>query len=289
MSINLDTGLWQCFKTSSKGNFLKLYAKLENISYYFAYRKFLVEEFFAEEEFRVVKDEVKKGKLVEEISEEMKHWKPLGAYMEEDDELVLRAKGALLDRGFLDFYDYYVAVDGNYKNRLIIPYVNNPDLKPFYFQARALLPGQEPKYLNFRGMKSSSILYPFDYESTQPLYVCEGAFDAISLHACGLNATTTISCHVSKEQIEQLKFYQGPVVVAFDNDKAGRDGLRSFEMQRRRGRLAPINYIFPPKESKDWNDFYVKNPTKVKDYLSGYKKFNLNEWDTMTALETLGH
>ena len=33
MSINLDTGLWQCFKSKEKGNFLKLYTILEGVTY----------------------------------------------------------------------------------------------------------------------------------------------------------------------------------------------------------------------------------------------------------------
>ena len=34
MSINMDTGLWQCFKTGKKGNFISLYSYLENITYF---------------------------------------------------------------------------------------------------------------------------------------------------------------------------------------------------------------------------------------------------------------
>ena len=33
MSINLDTGLWQCFKSGNKGNFIQLYAYMEGITY----------------------------------------------------------------------------------------------------------------------------------------------------------------------------------------------------------------------------------------------------------------
>lgn len=62
MSINLETGLWQCFKSGEKGNFIHLYALLESISYKAAYRKFLVDEFFAEQEFKTVKRIIRKAK-----------------------------------------------------------------------------------------------------------------------------------------------------------------------------------------------------------------------------------
>ena len=33
MSINLDSGLWQCFKSGNKGNFIQIYSFLEGLTY----------------------------------------------------------------------------------------------------------------------------------------------------------------------------------------------------------------------------------------------------------------
>lgn len=274
MSINLDTGLWQCFKSGQKGNFLKLYSQLENIEYGQAYKKFLVEEFFAEE-VKVVKE----TKQAEAIPTDF-----IQVGTDTDDDINSRAVMALIDRNILDYGPFYFTREGVYRNRLIIPYRNNDRM--FYFQARALLPNQEPKYLNFRGMKSSSILFPFTYDSIQPLYICEGAIDAMSLQMLGYNATTTISCHVSRQQLEQLKHYQGPIVIAYDNDKAGRDGLRSFEMMRRKMRMSKISYVFPPTGYKDWNEAFVTNPTFVHHAIKDAREFNLHEWDISSELNT---
>ena len=41
MSINLENGLWQCFKTGNQGNFIKFYSLVENISYRSAESKLL--------------------------------------------------------------------------------------------------------------------------------------------------------------------------------------------------------------------------------------------------------
>lgn len=280
MSINLDSGLWQCFKSQKKGNFIQLYAELENLTYKQAYSKFLVDEFFAEE-----KPEPRKEPSKVLISEEFADFYPVDAY-NFDSQINSLAIMTLVQRGVINQGTFYYALEGPYRNRLIIPYVH--DERVIFFQARALYDDQQPKYLNFRGVKSSSILYPFDYESDKPLYICEGVFDAMSLKALGYNATTTISCHASKDQMNQLKFYRGPIVVAYDNDEAGISGLRSFEMSRRKYRMPKINYTIPPKRFKDWNEAYCHDVDAVHYACHNYQPFNLNEWDTMRGLETSG-
>lgn len=276
MSINLDSGLWQCFKSGEKGNFLHLYSKLENVTYKVAYRQFLVEEFFNDES---IKDDYGKKPEPENLPV---NFQPIDPYTFNDTNSA--AYLFLINRGIYDYGKFYYTTEGSYRGRVIIPYNNHTGM--FFFQARALF-GQEPKYLNFRGIKSSSILFPFQYDSTSPLYVCEGALDAISLQLAGFNATTTISCHASRIQMDQLKYYQGPIVVAYDNDSAGYSGLRSFELLRRRMRMPPIYYCFPPASYKDWNEAFVDNKDKLVKYALKFNRFNLDEWDTMQSLNTL--
>lgn len=285
MSINLETGLWQCFKSGEKGNFIHLFAQLESLTYKLAYQKFLVDEFFQEESNKVVSEEVSKNYAQEELDKVFTYdfkktdWTDVVTNYNSEALLFLH------DRGILNYGDFYVAEQGIYKGRLIIPYKN--DGKIFYFQGRTLS-NQQPKYMNFKGMKSSTILYPFKYDSTEPLYVCEGAIDAMSLQLLGYNATTTISCHVSMAQLQQLKYYQGKIVVAYDNDRAGREGLRSFELRRRRARMPKFYYCYPPSIFKDWNEAFVKAKDTIPPILESYREFDLNEWDTMRELDTLG-
>jgi hypothetical protein len=280
MSINLDTGLWQCFKSQKKGNFIQLYAELQNLTYKQAYSKFLIDEFFSED-----KPQPKEEPAKVLIEDEFKNFHQIDAFSF-DKELNSLAAMMLVQRGVLNQGTFYYASEGPYKGRLIIPYANEG--RTVFFQARALYDDQQPKYLNFRGVKASSILYPFDYESEAPLYICEGVFDAMSLKALGYNATTTLSCHASKEQMNQLRFYRGPIVVAYDSDEAGLSGLRSFEMSRRKYRIPKINYVVPPKGFKDWNEAYCQDVDAVHNACKSYQVFNLNEWDTMRELNTSG-
>jgi DNA primase len=87
--------------------------------------------------------------------------------------------------------------------------------------------------------------------------------------------------------MDQLKYYQGKIVVAYDNDRAGNDGLRAFDLRRRRTRMKPISYCFPVKGFKDWNEMFVKQPQLTLETLQSHREFNLNEWDTMRELDTL--
>lgn len=282
MSINLETGLWQCFKSGNKGNFIQLYAQLTGISFREAYKKFLVEAFFSEPS---EEPKAPESPSQEDIDAEFSNFKLLDV---DCNGCVYNSEAVLflISRGLVNQGPFYYCDTGLYAGRMIIPYLHED--RCIFFQGRALNTELQPKYLNYRGVKSSHILYPFDYQSTEPLYVCEGVFDALSLRALGYNATTTTSCYVSHQQISQLKFYQGPVVVAYDTDEAGLKGLRNFEMIRRRNRMSKIYYAHPPKPHKDWNEAYVANADLVHQACRDYKQFNLNEWDTMKELDTLG-
>lgn len=279
MSINMDTGLWRCFKTGNKGNFISLFAKLEDMPYQRAYEKFLLQSFLAE-------DEVKKTPA-KAIAEDVDFcfFQAIYQYSKPQDVTGSLAWMHLNDRGAWDWFGanrvFYFATEGFYRERLIIPYRVSIGV-PNYFQGRALLYGMQPKYLNARNIPSANVLYPFEYDSTDPLYVCEGAMDAITLQNCGLNATTTTSCSVSKAQIEQLKQYRGSIVVCYDNDAAGLLGTQRFDRAAREARMPEVS-VAMPFACKDWNEFYLtkcdrdakKLADAVKSITTPYFKFSV--------------
>jgi 5S rRNA maturation endonuclease (ribonuclease M5) len=270
MSINLDTGLWQCFKSGNKGNFIQLYAFLEDLTYNKAEAEILFKELEdPTQPKRVITkptptNSTKNLELIEVT---------LGDY-DTTRPLVQRAWVFLYERGLfnLETQDstFYVSeVNG----RLIIPFSHEGKL--FYYQARAL-EDETPKYLNpSEGWpKPSNILYPYDEEEDH-LVVCEGPLDAISLQNQGVNATCTMGCSVSDQQIEQLKEFEGKIIIGYDNDDAGKRGVNRFDYLRRIKRMADIYICHPPLEVKDWNEAHVKgfnlrefvdNQTKRYDY-----------------------
>lgn len=245
MSINLETGLWRCFKTGESGNFVKLYSQTENIPYKQAYEKFLFESFInpLPEKKEVPQDP--------RLMDSMEYFVPIKNSRKAITYLEDRFGSYILE--YVIKYDFLYAIDGFYKDRIIIPYRKESG-EIFYFQARALS-GQEPKYLNCRNYRSSEILYPFNYNSFSPLYITEGVFDCLTLKGRGLHATTTLSCQVSDAQMAQLKLYQGPLVVAYDNDEAGKKGTRNFLRLALKHKMSNLFFTeIPYRDCKDWNE-----------------------------------
>jgi len=257
MSINLDSGLWQCFKTGNKGNFLKLYSILEGVSYHAAEAEIL---FYELQNGKSPNKKPKKKDLTCEKDSLYLSNVSIKSY-ENNDWLIQKAWKFLYERKLFDidredFPKFYVSTDGKYSGRLVIPFESND--KIFYFQARTLT-DTTPKYLNpSEGWpKSSSVLYPYD-EDADHLVVCEGPLDAISLQLQNVNATCTLGCSVSLTQIDQLSEFSGKIIIGYDNDSAGKKGVNKFDYLRRIKRMAELYICHPPLEVKDWNDAHVQ-------------------------------
>jgi len=133
-----------------------------------------------------------------------------------------------------------------------------------YWQARDIL----NKRFEFpelgAGAGKSDFLYGFDQiEPGQVIFLTEAIIDAISLGEGGLAAGG--AGELSKRQIKKLKALNpGIVVLAPDNDNAGRETIRSnFYLLRRKFRL---EYVIPPKGYKDWNDLERGKPGSAYEY-----------------------
>ena len=280
MSINLDTGLWQCFKTGNKGNFTQLYAYLEGITYTKAEADIL----FKELEGSIGRNTkfIPQTKRVEKTNSSSVDELYLRSVKVDDydteDRLIQHAWAFLYERRLFNLETgdskYYVSTKGRYAGRLIIPF--EEDSQIFYFQARTL--GDEtPKYLNptDNWPRPSHILYPFNDEADH-LVVCEGPLDAISLQIQGVNATCTMGCSVSEYQVEALKEFEGKIIIGYDNDDAGKRGVNKFDYLRRIKRMADPYICHPPSEVNDWNDAHMQGQDlkKFVDYHT--KKYDYN-------------
>ena len=262
MSVNLDTGLWQCFKTSQKGNFIKLYSLIENTSYKSAESKLLFQA--AEEGMWDLWGETKaplssSPEIVQKLDTSGFIPVNVDSY-DSNNQLVIRAWKFLMDRKLFNLKNfeeepYYVSTEGKYRGRLIIPF-KDYEGNIFFFQARSLMHGVTPKYLNpnsENGVKSSNILYPFDFEK-EHLCICEGPADAIALNLNGLNATCTVGSTISNVQMQTLREFEGRIILAYDNDEAGQRGIEKFEHLRKKYMMPTFSTCFPPMRYKDWNE-----------------------------------
>ena len=267
MSINLDSGLWQCFKSGNKGNFIQLYAFLQDITYNKAEAEIL---------FKELENPTLPAVPVKKIAApySSKNLELVEVTLDDYDTsrpLVQKAWVFLYERKLfnLETQDsrFYVSESNG---RLIIPFTNE-DGELYYYQGRSLN-GETPKYLNpsDNWPKPSHILYPYD-EDADHLVICEGPLDAISLQNQGVNATCTMGCSVSEYQIEQLEEFQGKLIIGYDNDKAGKRGVNRFDYLRRIKRMADISICHPPAEVKDWNEAHMQG-TDLKQFIEEHTK-----------------
>ena len=268
MSINSETGLWQCFKSGEVGDFYKLVSILEGISAKAALSMFSLESFLTESPRQSQEPSVSSVEV-----KPLKHLTKITRNMEPQDETSSKAWVFVDSRKLWGTrIPFYVTSEKSYRNRIIIPLTEHKDVS--YFQARALDDSTQPKYINSLNVKKSLVLYPYKHRADNVL-VCEGPLDAISLQSQNINATATMGCKISKWQAKMLSQSPGELTIAFDNDSAGISGIKHFERLRKLCGMREFFICFPPKKYKDWNDAhmdgvdlnnYIKKNTKPFDF-----------------------
>ena len=271
MSINADTGLWQCFKTKEKGNFIHLVSAVEGISYSEASVLIQRKLFDTPEKLfdNISKIRKTQGVLTSgsSIQDELKNFKRLSKASVVSDNLTERLAFRFAVTRKLDPTKLYVGVTGKYVNRVIIPFEDSHGM--FYFQARQLT-GYGMKYLNpsFQeyGVRASEILYPFRTDEPYIL-VTEGPIDALSLQNIGINATSTQGSIFSQNQLKELSGKK--MILAYDNDQAGDYGIRAARRLIKSKNLPEPYIVRPPRQFKDWNEFIIEaTPVEVKAWIS---------------------
>lgn len=249
---------------------------LEDITYRRAERKILIDTLLLEDSEKVnIPLQPKSGSL------ELPELVPLNINSHDSpNPKIVKAWNFLFGRklfqtNFLVEDQYYFCLSGAYRDRIIIPFRNEDKL--FFFQARSLSNEFKPKYLNPQSTaaKSSHFLYPFDKDS-EYVVICEGPLDAISLQLQGVNATCTMGCHVSHQQASELLDFDGNIILGYDNDDAGRQGVASFEKLRKKNLMAKFSVVYPPEGTKDWNDAHIKD-INLKQYVT--KNWEVYDYD----------
>lgn len=285
LSINVDSGLWQCFKTGRSGNFISLYSHAEGVPYFRAQRDLIIKnfEFLGEEIPELDRPEMQleldTSKLI-----------PINlSSATSNDPKVLNAWSFLFGRNLFDLKEeeeapYYLCTEGRFADRIIIPFMSF-DGDVYYFQGRTIT-DQSPKYLNPStdiAPKPSDILYPY-YDSDEDgeyVVICEGPLDARSLQLQGINATATIGSSISPRQAEILATFKGKIILGYDNDEAGQRGIEKFDRTRKQMRMDSFEVCPPPSGHKDWNEAHIAGidleawiSEKTQSYDFDYKAAN---------------
>jgi hypothetical protein len=163
---------------------------------------------------------------------------------------------------------WYVAVDGMYKNRLIIPFVDNKG-KVYYYQGRRLDDRMEPKYLSRAGSNHNNIYNYYLVDPNKPVIVLEGSID--SLFVDNSVAVTGVKMNDPKLSIFKQKYF------IIDNDSTPETPKKIIEL------LEQGNYVFcwnkfkkeyklPKRDKWDINDviLYLKKDKYNYDELAPF-------------------
>jgi hypothetical protein len=211
MSINIKTGLWQCFNPScgKTGNLRQLYHHITGKS---LSRHLTIDPIELQREI----DKGFNKRKDEELSLESMRVD----YSSSEIELL----SYLLDRGYskqtlIDFEVCYSRV----KERVVIP-VRSVNYELVGYIGRAVSNDQEPKYLYNKGLKRKTILFNLNNaKAYDSVIVCEGSLDCLKIHQAGFkNCVATLGAKVSQEQISLIRKFFDTVIVFSDDDEAGR-------------------------------------------------------------------
>lgn len=156
------------------------------------------------------------------------------------------------------YSNWYFATDGFYKNRIIIPFINNKNSQIYYYQGRDINKNSKLKYLSRIGKNLNSIYNYYNVDLNMPVICLEGPIDSIFVE-------NSIGITGLKEKNELLKLYKNKKYL-FDNDIAGKS--KSLQL------LLKNEYVFNwclflkkyPCEVniKDINDFIIYNTYNIK-------------------------
>lgn len=145
-----------------------------------------------------------------------------------------------------------------YKNKIVIPFIE--DKKIIYLRGRYFDNGNaQTDGAKMLGLKGHTTKRLFNAEILKNLkdkvYICEGEFDTIILEQEGYNAVGLLgTTNFSQEMTELFKGLE--VVLALDNDKAGKEGTKELaKMFLLKGQKVKSKQL--PENIKDITDYYL--------------------------------
>lgn len=267
-------GVFHCFKTDKKGSLVRLVMDVENCDYDTA-----IARLKGESSMRELEAELKKMLEQEDYSFVTKPPVPQlelppSCYLISDLSCSnwwrKRCEEYLLSRK-IPIDGYYICTDGDFKNRIIIPYYDATG-KLIYFNGRTL--GKSK--LRYRGPdkacgtgKSDVVYFPGRWPHPgEKVYLCEGEFNSKSLEIAELLSGACGGKNMGTNQILILKDFK--ICICLDRDKAGRVGLTNMTNLINSMGQHEFSYVLPPVGYNDWNEMLVKVGKEVLNiYIRG--------------------
>jgi DNA primase len=274
-----EKGSFRCWKTDTMGSLVRLVADYDGVDYDEAEEQICggsslralekkVHEFFGHKE-EVANMEPVAEETVRNIS--LPDWSYLIDDMYPSNYWKLKATKYLKARK-IPTKGLYICTNGDYKDRIIIPYYDKDGALVWY---NARLTYDKKGVIKYMKCKSDGlsitqedVLYMTAWpEPRTKIYIMEGEIDAMSMHQAGLVACAIGGKFMSETQIEMIRSYMP--VLAFDADDgvykedSGLQALINVGNQLMERGFSRIGYVRPPKVHKDWNKLLVEKDAMI--------------------------
>ena len=247
-SINVDKGVWICFRGCGQGSLKGFVKRILNLSWK------EVDAYLGNQEVELSLDIF--DEMLGDVNED---------YMPEIslDYNNTRVPNWIFERGFSPetLIDWECGIDS--WNNLVIP-IRDDQSRLVGSVSRRL--NIEPKYLYSKGLKKSKLLFG-GYRVEKCPFVCitEGTLDAMWLEQNGYPAVALLGAHLSRIQQELLiQLPTDELVLCLDNDEAGQIGLNA--AMACISERSVVSYIQIPNEFKDVQD--IRNTNKLSEIIN---------------------
>lgn len=163
-------------------------------------------------------------------------------------------------------------IQRGWNNRLIYP-IYDIDDNLCSIEGRDITGDSALRYNKWRGSQSGYGLFGIDqlegYNRSQPLFIPEGAIDALSVVSIGYHSLAMVCSDLTQEQLRQLKSITDFPVMLFDGVKKGTENVRREVYNKYRDLLSQNFRKYKiceiPYENSDPNDLLLKG--KLRSFL----------------------
>lgn len=133
-----------------------------------------------------------------------------------------KAKDYLLSRGINQESINYFELGYSEKQDMVTVPLHSPDGMPVGIIGRSI---EGKRFKNSDNLPRSLTMFNLHRAKklSATIIVCESSFDAIRIHQAGYpNVVATLGGGISKENVQNLNRYSSSIIIATDNDEAGR-------------------------------------------------------------------
>jgi DNA primase len=262
-SITYENGsaFYNCFNCGRSGTFAELYSELKGVSLSIAINKIETPDFTniiskLTKPVEKEKNIEKKQTLDDILDVSLSIDDVADGYFKKQYKKILT--DFVLFRKIPKEYKLFIAYDGEYKGRIIIPIFENGHI--VYFQGRATGPDVDPKYKNPEVVKSHIVMNKEFFKRDEYIIVTEGIIDAWMVE--NHQGTCVLGGSISKDFLSELyKLTDRGIIIATDNDERGEKERDILINKNPYGKT--LRYFVTPGDIKDLNELIIKTNLKV--------------------------